>query len=200
MARAHPQRPKTGESLPSARNAEQPDLFGETRPSRLRAAARTRDPETSHKAARKAQRSISLKQLAVLDLFQSIEVRRSMMIDEAMIHEYKLARAAASDARGRDVRDRELYSAQDAHALLCEWYPKQSDSGLRSRRAELVRLGYLADSGIKGKTKLEGLSIEWELTRAGRALDVQAYRTTLENLAARRTQHRKKKRAGDLAP
>lgn len=169
-----------GESLPTARNAEQPDLFGESRPSRLRAAARKTDPATSHKAAQKATRGISLKQLAVLECFQRREeydrassTFASGMIDETLIRQYG--------------------------ARVC-WWPAQTESGLRTRRSELVTLGYLRASTQKGETTSGNSSTIWELTPSGAMLNVQAFRTTLENKLAARAQHRQKKRAGDLAP
>jgi hypothetical protein len=190
MARAQTPFPKrSGESLPRAADAEQSDLFGAARPSRLRAAARSTDPETSHAAAKRANRSISLKQLAVLDCFQR-ENRRYLavtgqlldgMIDEKLLQRYHAATSILSAER-------------------VDWYPQQSDSGLRTRRSELVTLKYVVDTGIKRLGDACGPSIVWQLTEAGITLDVQAFRTTLENKTARRKQHRSRKIAGEITP
>jgi hypothetical protein len=40
-------------------------------------------------------------------------------------------------------------------------YPRQSDSGLRTRRAELVALGLLMNSGKKGRTQAGRPCIVW---------------------------------------
>jgi hypothetical protein len=186
MARSQTTRPTTGESLPRARDIEQADLFGAARPSRLRAAARSTDPATSHAAARTAHREISLKQLSVLDCFRSVEEadlrvtappNTQGMIDEGLIR---------------------LYRSRREHIERDAWWPLQTDSGLRTRRSELVTLQYLRDSGRKYATAAGSPSIVWELTDAGRALNVQAFRITLENKLARRKQYRSKKDAGDL--
>jgi hypothetical protein len=167
-------RPKAGESLPRAQDIEQPDLFGTQRPSRLRAVARSTDPETSHTAAKRAQRSISLKQLAVLDCMRDYTRHFLPRIhDEKLIFQY---------------------------AVRVTWWPIQSDSGIRTRRSELVRLGYVRDSKQRAIMQSGSASIEWELTDKGEAVDIDAFRRTLEAKAATRKQHRGKKRAGDLAP
>ena len=41
--------------------------------------------------------------------------------------------------------------------------PRQSDSGIRSRRAELVRSGYLIDTGYRERLDTGRLSIVWGL-------------------------------------
>jgi hypothetical protein len=63
-----------------------------------------------------------------------------------------------------------------------DWWPEQTHSGLRTRRNELVTLGYLRDSGRKGETQAGGPSIVWELTDAGKAFPVRGY---LERLRMR---------------
>lgn len=45
--------------------------------------------------------------------------------------------------------------------------PKQSPSGLRSRRAELVSAGVIRDSGERAKTSSGRQTIVWELTGGG---------------------------------
>lgn len=45
-----------------------------------------------------------------------------------------------------------------------------SDSGARTRRAELVRLGFVEDSGVRRLTSSGRRSVVWRITEAGRAL------------------------------
>lgn len=47
--------------------------------------------------------------------------------------------------------------------------PKQSPSGLRTRRAELVKLGYLKDSGRRTLNALGNNVTIWAITEEGRA-------------------------------
>lgn len=80
--------------------------------------ARRSDPQTSHEAA-KSVKKITATQSAILAVLQV-----SAKTDELLILCY--------------------HSRSAKHPDL---YPKASPSGIRSRRAELVRLGYVKDSG-----------------------------------------------------
>jgi hypothetical protein len=97
--------------------------------------ARSTDPETSHEAAARAKRNLTQKQRNVLDGLRT------------------LARAGATQ-----VMDEELV----AHMAVV--MPGLTQSSVRTRRKELVALGYVKDSGRKGETSAGGKSIRWELT------------------------------------
>lgn len=48
--------------------------------------------------------------------------------------------------------------------------PMASPSGLRTRRAELVMLGAVADTGMRGRTAANRLTILWHITAAGQEI------------------------------
>lgn len=48
------------------------------------------------------------------------------------------------------------------HLRTCSWWPN-SPSGLRSRRAELVRLGFVEDSGHTGRTAAGRACTIWRI-------------------------------------
>lgn len=106
-------------------------------PSDEQAHARRDDPDTSHDAARSV-RNMTAKQEAVYRLF----LRHGPLCDEDVRVLYR--RARIEDAAN---------------------FPLQSDSGMRTRRCELVRKHKLQDSGARrvpyGKTRRQ---IVWELT------------------------------------
>ena len=139
-------------NLPHAREADQLTLLDEKKTRRARPRARATDPQTSHRAAERAENTLTLKQLAVLDLFRWLEPFVITPIDERVVFEYR----------------------QRRHVV--DWYPAQSESGLRTRRHELVERGYLEDSGEKGKTSGGSPSIRWRLTQAGRDFDINHFR------------------------
>jgi hypothetical protein len=89
---------------------------------RTRPRARGTDPQTSHKAAKRAREGLTQKQQAVLDLFEYMELlnrgthqTKVRMTDPQMIAKYNSFR----EQRG---------------------WPAQSDSGLRTRRHELTEM------------------------------------------------------------
>lgn len=48
----------------------------------------------------------------------------------------------------------------------CFWsssFVKQSDSGIRTRRSELVALGIVVDSGLRGKTSSNRQTVLWKV-------------------------------------
>lgn len=98
--------------------------------------ARRTDPTTSHEAARSV-RELRYSQSDVLALFEihsGFDSTALRLTDEAMI----------SRARQRGIL--------------------QSDSGLRTRRSELVTAGLLRDSGARALTRSGRRSILWERT------------------------------------
>jgi hypothetical protein len=99
--------------------------------------ARSSDPITSHLSARSVT-ELTAKQTAVLDAFKSCLPDK--LTDEELIIRYS-----------------------ELHAGFQDLYPRQSDSGLRTRRSELVTKGRLKDSGHRSKTKAGRSTIVWVL-------------------------------------
>lgn len=98
--------------------------------------ARTTDPLTSHEAAESSTYEHTSKtQLAIMAI-----LRYESMTDTEIINAY------------RDLED-----FGDV--------PRASDSGIRSRRAELVEAGLVSDSGEFRLTPANRKSIVWELTK-----------------------------------
>ena len=95
--------------------------------------ARRSDPSTSHAAARSVT-GLRLRQQAVLNVF----VLLRHLTDEEMIAAYYDATLRNPDA-----------------------YPRQTASGLRTRRSELVRAGYLLDTYCRRKTAAGRPSTVW---------------------------------------
>lgn len=122
-------------------NEESPTLFAveyETRtdplqPVRMKAVARTSDPITSHQAAASVK-DINKTHERVLEVLE----RYGPATDEEI--------------------ERYYYNLSE----LFEW-PKASPSGLRSRRAELVAMGLVYDTGERGKTASGRATAIWEL-------------------------------------
>lgn len=103
-------------------------------PQTFRAVARRTDPETSHQAAASV-RDISKTHERILEVLD----------------------------RYGPATDEEIYSYYFNLAQLFEW-PPASPSGLRSRRAELVTLGKVYDTGNKGHTSAGRPTTIWELS------------------------------------
>lgn len=96
--------------------------------------ARTTDPDTSHAAARSAQRPSDVQQ-------HILEVLRSQ-----------------TDPRG--LTDDDLYSAYGRRALRSGW-PVPTPQSVRSRRAELTQKGSVRFSGHYGRTDTGRQSRRW---------------------------------------
>lgn len=103
--------------------------------------ARSTDPTTSHLAAASVQHLPESRQ-AVLRVFT----------DAAREHDV------------RAMTDEELVLAYTHH----EYQPRQSESGIRTRRRELADAGYLVDTGQRGRTTSGRSSIMWGLARPPR--------------------------------
>ena len=63
---------------------------------------------------------------------------------------------------GRMLTDAEILSVYHDNWNSCDW-PRQSDSGIRSRRAELVDEGLVIDSGERGITESGRSTVKWML-------------------------------------
>lgn len=96
--------------------------------------ARTTDPVTSHEAAASV-RNLTATQQVILDLFKRAD---RPMTDNQLIGWY-------------------FWAISNIEA------PHASDSGIRSRRAELTRAGKLRDSGLRAKLPSGRNAIVWEL-------------------------------------
>lgn len=97
------------------------------------ARARRTDPETSHEAACSVRR-IRESQADVLTVIRAI----GPASDESIIESYR--------------KLGELFGFQP-----------QSDSGIRTRRSELVALGVVVDSGLRGTTLSNRKTILWKV-------------------------------------
>lgn len=127
-------RPREG--MPSAAAAEQPSLLGdEPTASVTGPRSRTGDPSTSHRAAVVAagSRDLSTTQAAVLELVRSNRI---------------------------GATDDEIWSYW-AEEVACGRLPKKSPQRIRTCRADLVKLGYLADSGVERSSALGNPSVVW---------------------------------------
>jgi hypothetical protein len=133
-------------SLPQKRHVEQlaldgknPDQIDMLSP-HVRPRARRTDRATSHDAADSARENFRSKHQSVLTVFYKYHE----MTDPELIARYRAAQK--EDERAVTHGDRPLWNLQ-----------QQSDSGIRSRRAELVRLGYLREAGKRDKHTVWGL-------------------------------------------
>jgi hypothetical protein len=158
---AYPFCASSADGLPAAANDEaHPDLFGTPAPSatHVHPATRSTDPETSRRAATRARRNFTVKQLAVLHTFQA-------------------ARASAAPVLTYD----ELVERFEKHRQRrrdCAWYPALTDSSIRTRCKELRDLGYVQHVDDTGVTKSGGMCARWAITPSGQALDVDAKRAS----------------------
>jgi len=100
--------------------------------------ARNTDPETSHEAAASiSEDKLRASQLAVLQLFKN---------DRSGFTDYELVRIYFDTAR--------------------QWpssFPHQSESGIRTRRKELVDMGKIVDSGERAKLPSGRKAVIWTL-------------------------------------
>lgn len=96
--------------------------------------ARNTDPSTSHSAARSVQ-NITATQQAIMKLLQI-----QPMTDQRLVEFY-----TAQIRMGADARD----------------FPRASESGIRSRRAELVDAGLVKDSGAREKLESGRSAVVW---------------------------------------
>lgn len=95
--------------------------------------ARTTDPVTSHEAAASVK-NLTATQEVIMEIFRKTAVA---LTDESLVL---------------------LYYRERAHGA-----PYSSESGIRSRRAELTQIGKLRDSGNRSKTITGRNAILWEL-------------------------------------
>lgn len=98
--------------------------------------ARISDPETSHEAAASVKK-ITETQKWIMYIFLK---REAPITDEMLVAAY----------RGM---------------MVASGAPYASESGIRSRRAELVRLGHLKDSGLRMKLVSGRNAIMWAVAR-----------------------------------
>jgi hypothetical protein len=98
--------------------------------------ARNTDPKTSHEAAASVK-NLTRTQEYIMLLFKA---KCELMTDEQLVAWYRWA---------------------EANMLA----PTASESGIRSRRAELVREGYLFDSGSREKLKSGRNAIVWGVAK-----------------------------------
>lgn len=117
---------------------EQMDIFGQMEivGTQVTPVARTSDPVTSHAAAASIPSDrIRKRQRAVLLILKAA----GPSTDEQIALRYAL-----------------VETSEAGH------FPPQSPSGLRTRRSELHRAGYVKDAGEKRKLKSGRLGIVWE--------------------------------------
>ena len=98
--------------------------------------ARADDPDTSWQAADSVE-NIRRKQAAVMECLES------------------MGGTGTSEA---------IAAAYEAGVLMARW-PRQSESGLRTRRSELVEMGLVADTGWRGVTVLGRPCVVWRLVK-----------------------------------
>jgi hypothetical protein len=123
--------------VPQHKHIDQTDLLSGTTPPPANSGPATRagDPETSRAAARRASDDMTKKQLGVLTVFQMF----GALTDEELVDKYE-----------------EHVRALSKRPEFADLLPIQTPSGIRSRRAELVRLGYLVPTGQKRRMRTGG--------------------------------------------
>jgi hypothetical protein len=97
--------------------------------------ARRENPETSFWAAASVT-DLTQKQKAVIDILRRL---------------------------GGEATDETIRNRYEASHDFNEGFPQQSESGLRTRRKELVTRGDIRDSGRKRKLKSGRLAVVWEI-------------------------------------
>lgn len=115
-----------------------PDTAAEYPGRPLRAYARHTDPDTSHDAAASVKH-IRISQRCVLAVLRT----HSPLTDEELVTMYE-------DARRR-----------------FQVFPPQSPSGIRTRRAELVKQGLVEYTGTKRPLASGRMAQTWQVTHAG---------------------------------
>jgi hypothetical protein len=101
---------------------------------------RTSDPETSREAALSIDDAkITKIQKEILSLYRT----RGPMIDEQLVVEF--------------------YNLQYSKQLREEEPNYSSDSGLRTRRSDLVKLGMVVDTGERGTTRSGRSAVIWRI-------------------------------------
>lgn len=156
MTQTERRRPTKGGGLPRASAIDQGNLFGrEPGAADIGPATRASHPITSHRAAAKAARKLTQKQLAVLDVLQRM---RGAPTHEEIVREY------------RDRRD------SGAPMYEAEWYPDLTDSSIRTRTKELAALGYVQVQDENGRSSRGNKAQRWTLTAAGVLVDVVQHR------------------------
>ena len=104
-------------------------------PEAVKPRARTTDPDTSHEAAKSVD-DLTAKQMAVYDVM----LRIGPATDERIRQAY-------------EIRHKQGFS---------DLYPKQSESGLRTRRSELVKAGFVFDTGGRESMSTGRMAILWK--------------------------------------
>lgn len=101
--------------------------------------ARNTDPDTSHAAAFSV-RNVGATHQAILELFKA--------------------------AGQKGLADMEMIAMYDTYRLAKGW-PLVSESGLRSRRNELVKIGCIEDTGRKTRLATKRMGKIWAITEEG---------------------------------
>ena len=107
--------------------------------------ARRTDPQTSHDAAASVE-NLSQKQEAVLKVIRTFPIG---LVDVGLVNAYTMLQKMPAGANG------------------VGYLPEQSESGLRSRRSELVDRGLVRDSGKRMKLPSGRKAIVWEAVETG---------------------------------
>lgn len=98
---------------------------------------------------RKAAGPLTLNQLAVLHELQRVHGRP--ITHEALIDAYRFSKRSRA---------------------ACEWYPTVTESGIRSRCADLVQRGYVVAVDDAGLTTSGRKCARWGVTPAGKVFDI----------------------------
>ena len=112
-----------------------------------KAHARQSDPDTSHEAAASVG-NLTGRQGAILRFLENNLEKMMEMVGLPKSHFTDFALVLAYQERWRSVLPR---------------YPDQSDSGIRTRRKELVERGLIEDSGMRVKMPSGRKAIVWRV-------------------------------------